>query len=218
MTQTTFDYAKATESKSVAVKRLCGAPRLIDNSEKATEAKPEAKEDTIMTHAELNKAIYKVISSRFKKDCAEAYKAVTAAGYTISKWHGNFEVKNEATRRSIWLSGDYNQFLHYGWYDCQKKRIEKINLFAFDYVNCLNTPVNSDWYEHVRWYGEQRPTREKYDCLKSARWNRDYDKRRLNDLQKQIAELQERLISAAQDVSKSEQKLKDVKRELGLIK
>lgn len=168
-----------------------------------------------MTHAELNKAIFTVITSRFKKDCAEAYKAVTAAGYTIRKGDKSFMVISEETHRHIYLSGDY---LCFGWYECQRKRIKNVNLFAFDYANCLNTPVNHAWYKDVRYYADRKPTRVKYDDLKSARWSRDYDVDRLNALQNQIADLQKRLISAAQSVSRSEQKLKDVKRELGLVK
>lgn len=172
-----------------------------------------------MTHAELNKAIYTVITSRFKKDCAEAYKAVIAAGYSIIKGDRSFTVKNEKNNRYIYITGSYRPFLHYGWYECQKGRIgEDVDLFAFDYVNCLNTPVNHAWYKDVKHYAEHKPTRDKYDELKSARWSRDYDINRLDDLQKQIADLQKRLISAAQAVSRSEQKLKDVKRELGLVK
>lgn len=171
-----------------------------------------------MTHAELNEAIYEVITSKFKKDCPEAFKAVEAAGYRIYKSGGTFTIRNDKTTREVYLTfGSWSEVLHYGKYTFNTKRIKcNKDLKVFDFVTCLEKPINRDWVM-VR-YPEMSTLQKKKEKLEDARFHHRWAKRHLLETQAEIAKLQQKLIEYSQDVYRSSQELKACKRELGLIK
>lgn len=102
------------------------------------------------TNKEINSAIFKVITTQFKKDAKEAHEAVKQAGFDIFKRDGAFWVVNHETHKTI-----YCEFSEYrGYYlDIHNKRILLDDCIyrdkpcPFDFANYLNTPNNKDWYK-----------------------------------------------------------------------
>ena len=175
-----------------------------------------------MTHSELNIAIYKVLTTQFKKDAKEAHEAVKAAGYGITKNNGRFEVYNSTTRRSIYIAdnGWRGCRIIHGYYTRQRRIFNTWNteeILKFDFVGCLEKPTNEAYYEMVRRNERMNNAKQKYEKLKSARWYVKYETEKLESLQKKIEALQNELILAAQDKVKYEQRLQECRREFGLI-
>lgn len=63
------------------------------------------KEENNMEHRidneTLNKAIYTVITTKYKKDAQEAHRLVESEGYVIYKDNGKFVVRNDKTCKTI---------------------------------------------------------------------------------------------------------------------
>lgn len=175
-----------------------------------------------MTHSELNIAIYKVLTTQFKKDAKEAHEAVKAAGYEITKNGGRFEVYNPDTNRWLYIADN-------GWRGCRiihghyTRQMRIFNsrsaeeILKFDFVGCLEKPTNEAYYKMIREAEQRSNAKQKYERLKSARWYVKYETEKLESVQKKIEELQKELILSAQAKVKYEQKLQECRRELGLI-
>ena len=129
----------------------------------------------------INEAILKVLTAQFKKDEPEAFEMVSNHGYIISKWHGQWDIKNEATDRYLfggeeerWNSrrGRYVLCLHLR---CGGSTVyDKIvwNADKFDYVGYLNKPLNR-WVlnEQGKFWQEKEwsEARRTYECIRSAK-------------------------------------------------
>jgi len=163
----------------------------------------------------LNQAIYKVITTQYKKDMGEAYKIVTDAGFLPRKITGGWEVYNPETRRSVWVSyNNYKTYISYGW---DHRRVE-IN-FHFDFEKNLRTPNNTEWFE-VRnrrrdWRGD---TKIKMERLHDAKWTIEWRKRDIEHTKKKIEELQRELMSQMRSEIQSESCLDEIRKELKLKK
>ena len=162
----------------------------------------------------INEAIYKVVTTQFKKDMGEAKKIVRGAGYTIVKWYGRgWNVKNEATGKIIYLTSDgysYKEFCINNRY-IRVKRGEDCKI---DFVNALNKPINKEW-QSLRWV-EARPTKKKYEKLSSAKWSLNWRRKDVEKTKREIARLQEELIRQTRNIVDAENNLTTVRRELGL--
>lgn len=166
----------------------------------------------------LNEAIYKVISTQFKKDMGDALKIVENAGYKVTKWDGRFYVKNETTRRELCLREGYKGYKVCGnGYD--KCRFGWNDVCPMDLVGYLNKEINRNWYElefaRNDWMS---PTWRKYTMLKDAKSNIKYNETAIEKLRKEIAEKQNILERCIADAVRREQKLTEVRKQLGLIK
>ena len=169
-----------------------------------------------MTRAELNNAIYTVLTTQFKKYAKDAHRAVKEAGYTIDKWCGYYHVKNEATGRC--LSVETSD----GWYrrtyyvrGCRKmatfENYEK--LMKFDFVGCLEKSLNADYYQTNKAY---HPTLDKYNRLKDAKFYVKYRNNDIEKLKKEIEKLQGQINEYTQWVRRDEKRLSDIRKEYGL--
>lgn len=163
----------------------------------------------------INEAIYKVITTKYKKDMTEAKKIVRGAGYTITKCYGNYwDVSNPATGRVVYLTNDnysYKGFrINYGK-TIAVKRGEDCKI---DFRAALDKPLNKEW-QSLRWV-ETRPTKKKYEKLNSAKYSLKWRKQELAETQKKIAELQARLIRETRSIVNAENEVNNVRRELGL--
>lgn len=87
MTQTTFDYAKVTESKSQPIKRLNGAPRLIEDDKAMTPIKINFSLDALKAkRAELARLQWKEYSTRGNTQrCQELWEQITKLDEEIAK-------------------------------------------------------------------------------------------------------------------------------------
>ena len=177
-----------------------------------------------MTREELNKAIETVLTTQFKKDAKEAHKAVTEAGYVIYKWDGSFGVKNPATDREVRISyGSYSTKIVYtgNWSGVKLGWNSDIK---FDFVGQLEKPINYEWIA-IRHF-EYRPTRVKYEQLRSKRRDVEYhaneirliQEKKIKELQRQMEELQRSLIYHVENRAKDQQALDQFRKELGLRK
>ena len=166
-------------------------------------------------NTELNKAIYTVITTQYKKDCREAHKAVEDAGFKIRKIRGGYEVVNTKTNRDLYTSRSNRWggglFLHYNWYKRKIKLTEN-----FDFVNCLNTPYNEINEQDNPWIRAPKTAKEKHDRIKSMKWDVEYHERNYERALAQIQKLQRELVHEAEQKLLAEQKLETYKKELGL--
>lgn len=162
----------------------------------------------------LNQAIYKVITTQYKKDMGEDLEIVKDAGFEVRKITGGWEVYNPETRRSVWVSyNNYKTYIRYGW----NKRVEIS--FHFDFENNLRTPHNLDW-EYVReqrrdWRGE---TKKKMERLHDAKWTIGWRKKDIENTKKKIEELQRELMRQMRSEIDAESRLDDLRKELKLKK
>ena len=180
------------------------------------------------TRQQVNEAIYTVLTSEYKKDAPEAFELVKKMGYDYTKFdRGIFEVYNPVTKRRIHLKegGYYRNYyvkVVFGYYERQTKMFEgddrKLDAKEkFDYVGCLEKPINKTWYDMQNGYNTGKMTAlEKYNDLQhmkrmAAIYAEDVDK-----IKKQINDLQDKLLRYAGYQRDAEQELKARKQELGL--
>jgi len=177
---------------------------------------------------ELNKAIWKVLQVKFKKDAPEAFKMVQEAGYEVMKGgQGQWIVKNPHTRKMIDIQDTCRgTVLYHGNYQTQVRVIAKYGYKTvdnwtivgqkFDFVNCLKTPMNRDYYDALDVQCRQSESIMNYDRLKSAKWSIDYDEREIARLQKEVEKLQKDIARRYEAKVNDLMHLNNVRRELGL--
>lgn len=174
---------------------------------------------------ELNEAIFHVLDTQFKKDMdKEALKMIEEAGYEIHKGNGCYYVKNPVTKREIYFSGTYTTQINFNWYIRPVRlKAHAFRLCHFDFVGCLNKPINYTWYNLGR-VAEYRPTKDKYEKLKSARWDVNYHTKqvenivneKLQKLYKQIEELTKDIQYHTERKVKAKEELEELKKGFGL--
>ena len=166
----------------------------------------------------LNEAIYKVISTQFKKDMGEALEIVEKAGYKVSKWDSRFYVKNTNTGRELCLRDGYK-----GYNVCgngnKKHLIPWDGVCRMDLVGYLEKPFNREWYKVQAMRSDWRsPTWYKWDRLKSAKYDISYADKELAKIKRDLANLQAQLERTLVEKVKREQRLLEMRKELRLIK
>ena len=169
---------------------------------------------TQYTKEQINKAIFEVISTQFKKDAKDSHRIVEESGYDIYKMDGAFHVRNRETGKSIYARyNDY--FTKILIYNYNKTASYKIGEVKFDFVNYLEKPKNTAWNE-IR-YGTSNRFRSQADALHHAKWDIDYHKERIAKIQGQIKSLQSDLIYQAKEQAKAEEHLRTLRKELHLV-
>lgn len=181
-----------------------------------------------MTREQVNAAVWQVLMHQYKKDAKEAHEIVKQAGYSIEKLSGCWRVYNEKTGRSVYVNeGNSRSYLcrttnsdqRIGWKAWEPESVRKVAK-KFDLVGFLDKPVNRDWaavrQAQSGWAMNrfERSARQ----LKDARWSVRHHTDRIKSMQAQIAKLQEQLLREAQEQVKAEQRLQQVRKELGLVK
>ena len=175
------------------------------------------------TNEELNKAIWTVLTTQFKKNAKEAFQTVQENGYEVCKnCGGTWTVRNPHTKRFVYIQfGDRRTTLYYGNYTTQMKRWrtsqeEAVVAAQFDFVNCLKTPNNSAYYDMLHIQNAESKAAEQYSRIRSAKWSIEYETKRIAKIQADIARLQAELVKATESRVKDEMTLKQVRQELGL--
>ena len=178
------------------------------------------------TNEALNEAIWTVLTTQFKKEAKEAFKTVKENGYEVYKnGCGTWTVHNPHTRRSIHI--EYGRYyrrttLFHGYYTTQSRTWkdateERVVATKFDFVNCLKTYQNDEYYRTVN-KDDRSTAKKKYERLTGAKWSVKYENDRIAKIQADIAKLQAELIKATENKVKDEMTLKQVRQELGLVK
>ena len=161
----------------------------------------------------LNEAIYIMFTTKFKKDAREAFDMIEKAGYEVWKSNGEWEITNPKTSKYIYATRPYWNYkkgwvkiLHYG--DCATELNDKI-----DFVNCLNTPINTAKRRHKRYpnkFQEQR------DNLRMVKRNIVWKENAIKDYEAKIIATQKNLMRAVEEKVKVEAELKELRKEYGL--
>ena len=183
----------------------------------------------------LNYAILKVLTTQFKKDAKDEHELLKNYGYRVFKADGSFCVQND--NRTIYAEyiGNYRHDwrVRYSYYGKGFKYFKTFDdMKKFDFVNCLNTPMNAIYYELLRyedgWYTDAvKDVHTKYtgirNRLRNARRDVKYHECEISDiqnqivkLQNQIANLQNDLVRHAKHLAEGQYNLDTVKREVGL--
>lgn len=163
---------------------------------------------------ELNEAIRKVLFTQFKKQAKEAHKIVEEAGYKIWKCGGDWRVENEATGRTVYLEDGYRRtFIWHGPRYVNRSQYND----NFDFVGALNKPVNKEYYTSIAFtYMNESKAKQAYKRIQQhVSYVKMYE-RDIQDAQKKIAELQDKMVRYATYKAEEERKVKDIKKELGL--
>lgn len=176
-----------------------------------------------MNREKLNAAIGIVVTSKFKKDAPEAFAVVAKAGYECFKnGSSEWEIYNPATKRRIWLTtarrgwGSDVRIIH-GMYcnNVANFDTEDAAISKFDFVGCLDKPLNTEYYRCTRLDGKKTAV-EKYDELKfKKRMMLSYDED-LTKIAEKIKKLQDELVRAACRRESYSRELADLRKELGL--
>ncbi len=186
---------------------------------------------TINMTEEVNKAIIKVITHQYKKDCPEAHKLVQDWGYTIEKKNGSFRVKNENTNKEVYFENDIYYDSPYGVIYVHHKRIalkKKDQINKINFVKYLNTPLNSYlWdengyrsvYQYTRYHSDAV---DKYKKLKMAKHNAKYCRKAIieeNEKLQKVLEDHRRWIEYYTQQSKiHDEEIEELRKEYGLTK
>ena len=177
-----------------------------------------------MTNTVLNDAIINVLTHQFKKDVPKSHRTVENAGYVIYKVNGHFVVKNPKTDRNISVTQShryrYRYFAEYGYYSKHQKYCNTMDdVRKIDFVNCLNTPINSEYYSTFNAVPTIKKKYSKYRSgLHDAKWDIDYYNSCIERYKKEIEKLNNELIRCARERGKAEEKLSGIRKELGLTK
>ena len=189
----------------------------------------------IIDKDEMNKAILKVLTSKYKKDCKEEYKMIEEAGYEVCKWDGVFHITNRKLNKVIslyycdyvyYVGGYKPENRRYGYYafehSTQKRtRINDLEEVAkIDFVNCLNTPINTEYYKALDYERSFGPWSyaSKLRQLREAKRSLRYETERVEKLKKEMEELQKTLEKAIVDREKEIAKYNSTMKKLGLRK
>lgn len=170
---------------------------------------------------ELNKAIRTVLTTQYKKQAKEAFQMVEDAGYEIYKIGGDWRVKNNKTGRVVYLEDGIRRtnIWHGNRWENKTQCKDTTKMRLFDFVGALEKPLNKDYYTSIAFtYENQSKALERYDELKSARRGVEWYDGDIDAIKKQMQKLQDELVRKAQYKLEAEQKLKNVRKELGLAK
>lgn len=188
--------------------------------------------------AELNKAIWYVIISegKPKKEMKNEVALIKKAGYQINKCDRNqWEVYNSTTQRRVSAKIRWREITVDNSYR-STYRINTEGLSSYtsiyndaynrrpiDFVGILNKPINEEWRRlcwHRAYAGSRHDTiystQFKYQQLKDAKWSIKYDKDRIARDKKRIEDAQKDLANDIEAKVKSEQRLKELRKKLGL--
>ena len=172
------------------------------------------------TREDVNKAIAQVLTTQFKKEAKEAFLIVKEAGYEVDKWDKKWHVRNRKVDRVVYIDRErWNYDKHYPeyviWHSGGSSTLA--DLSKFDFVGCLDKPVNKVWRE-MRGYEHQNKFQAWSRKLKSARWSVKYHTDNIDSIQKHIEGLQKELMYHVKEQTRAEAELKQVRAELGLTK
>ena len=167
----------------------------------------------------INEAIFKVCTTKFKKDALDAHKALNAIGLQTFKTGGQYAVYNPATRKRVTVDvreeygygrGYYKVYVVYGDYTFKVRR-ERLK---FDFMGYLTKPVNEAYRELYNI--PKKPTLKKFDTVRSARLYLEWRKDEVAKIQAQMDKLQKDLISAVRRQVEYENNLAKARADLGL--
>lgn len=170
----------------------------------------------------LNKQIYIVLTTKYKKEAKEAFNYVEACGYKVSKnGNGTWTITNPHTDKSVWTSeekyswkGNYRTF-YYGIYEKTTCRLND----KIDFVNCLKIARNDDWIDicNKSYWCSVSPAVQTYqNRIRSAKRMAQSYREDIEKYQKQIAELQEKMMRASVIAAEYDAKVAAAKKELGV--
>lgn len=190
--------------------------------------------ENAISREKLNKAIFTVLKTQFKKDAPESFKIVEQAGFKIEKWNGTFAVvsdngkyaKLEWNTRSdtyqIYLRFSYNR--NHKWFSYWKP-------CPIDFVGYFESPIKKreDPYgRHIGWgefiecsdavYTYYTKIRNTTKAIESTRKDIENKKKHIASLQRQISECMNDIERYYKDIAEYEKKLDANRRELGLKK
>lgn len=149
---------------------------------------------------ELNQAMLKVMTTKYKKDAKEAHKLVEDYGYEIVKRNGMFWVIHPKTKKYIYIDevygyGGYYYYVNY----CSgtkkvyiKKRPDILN--NFDFVNCLGTPENTAYRDSI--------------------WRERYCSTKYKEIRKSIKDTKRCIMWEECDIKNTEHKIKNLQDKL----
>jgi hypothetical protein len=145
-----------------------------------------------------NKAIVKVLTTKYKKDALDAHKEVEDAGFKIYKYDGQWRISGKY--RTIYVNYDSWKG-YYVWLDNKgfSTIIPHENISKVDFVDCLNKPRNTEYYRNC-----VDPIHEKYSEIESSlgrnKWNIGYYDRQLKSTRERIEELQKDIMRLQEDL------------------
>ena len=175
----------------------------------------------------VNEAIYRLLRVQFKKQLTEGeLDIIKRAGFGIDKTNGHFTVyankDNTYGNRHLYINEGYRDYRVIVWNGYREKvysfKTYEDMLTKFDFEGFLRAPVN-EAYRTVYYHEPYRTeTRAKMGRLRDAKRTIKYRKDDIEHVKKQIADLQATLESAIRWEMEAEAKLKDTRREFGLVK
>jgi len=164
----------------------------------------------------LNEAIYKVMTTQYKKDAKEEHKMVEAAGYEIYKSDGSFTVRNEETHRELCI--DYKGYYSVLYTRARSIRFNRYDGLKFDFVGYLLKPTKdiNDFLDRDGYYKDRSKALQKYHRLERAKHHVEYEKNQFEEIKRRIASLQNELARTARFVAQAEADVNETRVKIGL--
>ena len=171
-----------------------------------------------MTREYINRAIYRVMTTQFKKDAKEEHKIVEDAGYTIYKSDGSFTVRNEETHRELCI--DYKGYYSVLYTRARSIRFRRDEGLKFDFVGYLAKPTEDahDYMTTDGYYKNRSIALQKYERLERAKRYVKYEQQEIESIKQKIERLQNELVRTARNVAKAEAEVKETRVKIGLTK
>ena len=158
-----------------------------------------------MDKKELNKAIYDVLTSQFKKDNPEAFKKVENAGYVIEKLNGHFHISNPKNRVGKWVRPmridceDTGYRMYFNTTNYQNRKFSN----KIDFIDCLEKQRNR--YEPV--YIESQAVINYNYYIKNK-------KERIKDYEEDIENRKKKILEIIGDIERYSRYIAEYKEEL----
>lgn len=176
----------------------------------------------------LNEAVFRVITTQFKKNMGGADKVVEEAGYRVMKTDGRFAVRTVRENgrcRDIEFGEAYRGYKLIAW-NGHRQRVYRYNtiddLKKFNFEGFLTAPINVAYADaealNEYRYGGYTETQRKMGRLRDAKSSIRYRADDIEKYKKQIAELQEKIEDAIRRQVQYEVDLRNIRKEYGLIK
>lgn len=168
---------------------------------------------TFYTKEEINRAIFKVLTTKYKKDAKEAHSIVEEVGYQVRKWDGTFDVQNPKTNRyvKIEINEEYNRgklFMMSG-----RKYFKSLaEITPFDFVGQLET-THRVYYEPIC---DESEAYVKYHKIKDCDYMATSCDNDIKQTLKKIEGLQKDLIRYTEWKIEYEAKANNYRKEYGL--
>lgn len=156
---------------------------------------------------EVNNAITNVLFAKFKYQVAEEIRLIESAGYSVKKVGSTFKVSSPVTKKIVYMMNEsnYRRTIYTIYYGCFREMFSKFSskeeiAKSFDFVSCLDTNYNSDYWDQFYTYRRYSYESKRITDYLDIRYTRKCYSDRIEWLQEQLTKAQKEVERLKKDL------------------